>query len=150
VLSLRGSRYPPAWRDAYYENSLVPRGEGTIQARMAVTQPGDYEIWLGGSVRPQVDVSVDGRPAGSVRHILNNEEQYVRLGAARLDAGEHTVTITFHGSDLHPGSGGGADPIGPLILSPQDSADTRIDYVDPADAQSLCGKPWDWIEALGG
>jgi hypothetical protein len=84
-----------------------------------------------------------------VRHILNNEEQYVRLSAARLTAGEHDVAVTFHGSDLHPGSGGAPDPIGPLVLSSQDSADTRVTYIAPADAQELCGKPWDWIEALG-
>ena len=113
-------------------------------------RPGDYDIWLGGSVRPQVDVEVDGKPVGSIREQLNNLGEYVLLGTDRLSPGRHMATIRFHGSDLHPGSGGPAEPIGPLSLSPQDPADTRITYVPARRARALCGRRWDWIEALRG
>ena len=62
-----------------------------------------YEVWIGGSLRPRVELRVDGEPAGSVRHLLNNEGQYVRLGAAELGPGPHRVEVEISGDDLHPG-----------------------------------------------
>jgi hypothetical protein len=118
-----------------------------LQARLRVARPGDYEVWLGGSVRPQVDLDVDGRSAGQVREELNNLGGYVRLGGARLDAGSHTLAIHFGGADLHPGSGGTPAPIGPLVVSSQGAAETRISRFSPSRAQRLCGGRWDWIEA---
>src|SRR5439155_23536825 len=145
---LRSASYPGPWRVPGLEPQLVPTTPGTLEATVRVPMPGAYEIWLGGSVRPLVDLEVDGEPAGSVRHQLENAGQYVRLGEARLDAGRHTVALTFHGADLHPGSGGQAAPIGPLALSEQDAADTRVTYLDPSRWRRLCGRRWDWIEAL--
>ena len=54
-------------------------------------------------MRPRVELEVDGAPAGSVRHVLNNDGQYVLLGQATLDRGEHRLAIGFGGADLHPG-----------------------------------------------
>ncbi len=150
VVPVSVTRHPQAWSSPDYESALVPDSAGTLEAEVRLTQPGDYGIWLGGSVRPQVDVLVDGEPAGSVRHQLNNFGQYVRLGGASLGPGAHTIAVRFHGSDAHPGSGGGAEPIGPLSLSLEEAADTKLAYFDPTDARKLCGRRWDWIEVLGG
>jgi hypothetical protein len=109
---------------------------------------GRYEVWLGGSVRPAVDLTVDGRPVGEVRHQLNNEGEYVLLGRAPLRAGRHSLAIRFHGADLHPGSGGVPSPIGPLQLASSDTAQARVIQLPSDRAAELCGKPWDWIEAL--
>ncbi|TMK75815.1 MAG: hypothetical protein E6G48_00745 [Actinobacteria bacterium] len=149
IVSLKQTSHPRAWNSPDYASALLPTTPGAIKAQIRVSKPGGYEIWLGGSVRPQVDVAVDGRPVGSVREQLENSGQYVSMGTAPLDPGEHTVTIRFHGADLHPGSGGAPDPIGPLVLSQQDMADTRVVYFPPSEATRLCGKRWDWIEALG-
>ena len=105
-------------------------------------------VWLGGSVRPLVDLRIDGRVAGQVRHELNNQGEYVELGSTRLTRGVHTLRVDFHGADLHPGSGGAPSPIGPLALSGQDAGDTRIRAFSPPDASQLCGRTWDWIEAV--
>jgi hypothetical protein len=149
IVSLTQTSHPGVWNSPHNTSALLPTTPGAIKAQIRVSKPGGYEIWLGGSVRPEVDVAVDGRPAGSVREQLENFGQYVSLGTAPLDPGEHTVTIRFHGADLHPGSGGAPNPIGPLVLSRQDMADTRVVHFPPGEATQLCGKPWDWIEALG-
>ncbi len=143
-------RHPRTWESRAYASALVPRTPGTISTTLNVPSAGAYEVWLGGSVRPQVDLSVDGRPAGSVRGILNNAGEFVRLGEAELQPGRHGIAVTFHGSDLHPGSGGAPEPIGPLVLSPEDPATTRIHSVPASKAATLCGHRWDWIEALSG
>jgi hypothetical protein len=118
-----------------------------ISAAMRAPQAGEYEVWLGGSVRSEVEVSVDGERVGEVRHELNNFAQFIGFGAVRLDAGTHRVQVEFGDADLHPGSGGSALPVGPLVLSLGEAADTRLISVRAADATELCGREWDWVEA---
>ena len=78
--------------------------------------------------------------AGELRHLS--------AGVLEGGVGEHAVAIRFHGPDLHPGSGGAASPIGPLVLSSQDAADTRVARFSASRASALCGKRWDWVEAV--
>jgi hypothetical protein len=150
VVPATQTEHPTAWNSPQYRFALLPRTPGTLTTRVTIPRSGEYSIYLGGSVRPQVDLDVDGNQVGSVRQDLNNLGEYVSLGGAELDAGSHTVSITFHGADLHPGSGGVAQPIGPLALANQDAADTRISYFQASRADRLCGKRWDWIEAISG
>ena len=94
---------------------------------------------------------MDGRPVGSVRGDLNNVGEYVPLRLRTSPGGQHTISLTFHGSDLHPGSGGAADPIGPLALSEQDAARHEdLLFLGPVRPSQLCGRRWDWIEAVQG
>jgi hypothetical protein len=66
-----------------------------------------------------------------------------------LGAGDHVFELDFGRADLHPGSGGAASSIGPLMLSAAESAETRMVRVDAGHARRLCGRAWDWIEADG-
>ena len=65
-----------------------------------------------------------------------------------LEPGEHEVTLRYDGADLHPGSGGQPLPIGPLVFSRVEAADSEVTEVPAARADELCGQRWDWIEAL--
>jgi hypothetical protein len=149
VVGMGSTDHPPAWGPAS-ASTLLPITPGTADARVTVPRTAEYAIWLGGSVRPQVDLLVDGRAVGSVRHELNNEGQYVLLGQTTLDRGTHTIGVRFHGSDLHPGSGGGPRPIGPLVVNSQEAAETgdSVSYYPSGRAAELCGARWDWVEAL--
>jgi len=144
----RGTAHPSAWQWTGHPRSLLPVTAGALRASVRVAKPGTYELWLRGSVRPEVDLQVDGRPVDDIRHELNNEGEYVSLGRVRLDRGEHEVAVDFHPPDLHPGSGGEPSPVGPLVLSRQDVAATRISRYRVARARRLCGRRWDWVEAL--
>jgi hypothetical protein len=148
AISLPRTRHPDAWEPLRRPARMLPTTPGTIEAEVNVTgRPAEYEVWLGGSVRPEVDLEVDAHPVGEARHQLNNDGVYVLLGRARLDRGRHALAIHFHGADLHPGSGGRPAPIGPVVVSSQDAADTRVSSFRPSQARRLCGRPWDWIEA---
>ncbi len=150
VVRLGEARHPPGWGSPHQgSRALVPRGDGTVAAPIRVPAAGRYAIWLGGSIRGRVDVSVDGKPAGSARHRINNPGQYVWLGETPLSRGRHRVAIDFHGADLHPGSGGAPFAAGPLMLSRGDATDARARRVPAARAGALCGRRWDWIEAVG-
>jgi hypothetical protein len=145
-LSLARAAYPRDWAIPGDRAHPIPRGAGTVTAEVSVRRPADYEIWLRGSIRPRAELLVDGRHAGEVRHQLENLGQYVRLGSARLVPGAHRVEVRVGGADRHPGSGGAAAAIGPLVLSSADPADAALVRVDAAHARALCGHRWDWIE----
>ena len=147
VTELDDVAYPDDWRRPTLEATPLPSGAGTLAAAARVPGAGEYEAWLLGSVRPQVELTIDGEPAGSVRHELNNEGQYVHLGSASLEPGVHEVEVRFGAADLHPGSGGRAVPVGPLTLSRAEAADSRLVRVRATAARELCGRQWDWIEA---
>jgi hypothetical protein len=120
---------------------------GTLRVRRG----GRFEAWLGGSVRGEVELLVDGGRFGAARHVLNNEGGFVALGAGRLAAGSHRVELRFGGADLHPGSGGHASG-GRLLFArvpgPGGPAGETVSV--PVDAaRALCGRRWDWIEAVG-
>lgn len=150
VVPLTDTEHPAAWDSPQYRLALLPSTPGTLTAQLRVPQAGDYDVYLGGSIRPQVDLSVDGQRVTSMRQFLNNSGEYVPFGTVHLTAGTHTISMTFHGADLHPGSGGPAQPIGPLALTDQDAAAARVSYFPADQADHLCGRAWDWIEAVQG
>jgi hypothetical protein len=145
----RDMRHPAAWSNGAAQ-SVSPRTAGTASTTVDVPTGGTWEIWLGGSVKGRMRVSVDGRPAGSVRHFLNNLGLYVQLGSADLQPGAHTLELHYGGTDLHPGSGGRVPPIGPLILSSGDASTEPVSLIPAARARELCGKRLDWVESIPG
>lgn len=146
VVPLSRTRYPGSWSTPGASAFPTPSGAGRIEALLGVGHPGSYQVWLGGSVRPGVELWLDDELIGRVRHQLQNRDQYTRLGAAHLGPGRHELAIELGGVDLGPGSGGSASPVGPLVLSRAEAGDARLVELEPTRAQRLCGRAWDWIE----
>jgi hypothetical protein len=147
-VSLARSSYPRSWRVPGDRAHPIP-GAGRLVVRIEIARRGAYELWLRGSIRSWAELWVDGHRTGEVRHQLENRGQYVDLGSASLAPGLHRIELRIGGADLHPGSGGAAAGIGPLVLSSTDTAETRLVRVPAARARTLCGQRWDWIEARG-
>jgi hypothetical protein len=123
--------------------------DGT-NASFGAPSPGRYGVWVGGSFRPRIRVSIDGRPVGNARDVLQWPGNFVRVGEAELNAGRHTFRLDEGSSDLRPGSAGALPwGVGPFAVAPGTQA-RSVTYVEPARARSLCGKSLDWIEALRG
>jgi hypothetical protein len=149
VFPLARASAPPRWgRVGETRNRVIPRGSGAIHARVSVPADARYSVWVGGSVRPRLELAIDGTAIDSVRHQLSSSGQYVWLGDARLDGGPHRITLRLGDPDLHPGSGGQPLALGPLALSRAEQPQARIVRVEPRHARRLCGRRWDWIEAL--
>jgi hypothetical protein len=144
-VDLARSRHPSDWSAT--GGNFVPGGSGIASVALTVPASGSYELWMGGSFRRRLTVTVDGRAVGSVTDQLNNTGQWTPLGLARLSAGRHELVLNYGGSALAPGSGGFPFTMGPLELSTT-TARLPVTYVNPADARSLCGKRLDWLEAV--
>jgi hypothetical protein len=139
------SRHPPGWQVA--SDTFVPKRSGTLLAKFKVPSGSVYGFWLGGSFRNRVSFSVDGRRVGSARDQLNETGQLTPLGSAVLTAGSHELELRYDRAGLRPGSHGGQLALGPLILG-RPAAAARLLMVRPANATSLCGKAFDWIESV--
>jgi hypothetical protein len=149
VVPLTRAARPDGWgRAGDGRNRVLPRGGGAIEARVVAPVAGRYEVWVGGSVRSRLELSVDGRRVSAVRHQLNNSGQYMWLGRTRLTRGAHDVGLRLAEPDVHPGSGGQPLALGPLALSRAEAPDARVVHVQRRHAQRLCGRRWDWIEAV--
>ncbi len=147
AVPLSSADHPRAW-GADQNGLLYPNRAGDVQAQVTIQQPGSYELWLGGSFRDRLRVYVDDEPLTDLRYRLNDDGDYTALGTADLSRGPHTVRLRVTGPDLHPGSGGYPFGLGPLLLTTTTAADAPVTVVDPAAAQSLCGKRLDWVEAI--
>ncbi|HSJ17038.1 MAG TPA: hypothetical protein VK920_02985, partial [Solirubrobacterales bacterium] len=149
VVPLSRADHPPDWSSSGHgRNRVLPRGGGEVRARVRVDRPGAHTVWVGGSVRSRLELVVDGSPVVPVRHRINNSGQYILLGEVEFDRGVHELGLRLAEPDLHPGSGGQPLALGPLTVSRAEAAGARVERVPTAAASRLCGRRWDWIEAL--
>ena len=126
---------------------------GASQGPFRLPRAGIYEAWLGGSVRSEVELSVDGRRFGAARHVLSEDGGFIALGSARLAAGAHRAALRFGGPDLDPGSAPGGlapPPTGALLFTPARRRPPQLVSVSSSQAGRLCGHRWDWIELPSG
>jgi hypothetical protein len=129
----------------------IPQGPGRIQGRIRLPRDGRYRVWLGGSIGRPVDVSFNGRLAGSVSYQEDYPGQFEHLADLWMARGVHRAEIARHGGSLHPGSGdGGPQSIGPLIIEKMSTSDDRVRYTTADRAVALCrgSRPLDWLEII--
>jgi hypothetical protein len=149
VIDLTRTAHPPNWVAAPEQpGGISPLGSGAVDVMVTAPNAGRYGIWIQGSFRRELDLSVDGRRITSERNELSHGSQFVPLGSIELTAATHDVRLSYGGEDLRPGSDGPPMPLGPLVLSTA-TADRPVEYLPSNNAGTLCGQRLDWIEALG-
>lgn len=116
--------------------------------RLRVPRAGPYIAWLEGSVPGSVELLLDGQPVGEARHVLNNSGGFIRLGRVWIGGGTYAAELRFGGAGLLPGSGGEPATTGPVLFSPAEEPPERTVTVSVDRARELCGRRWDWIEAV--
>jgi len=152
VVRATNTQWVGAWDPNTASDTLTPIAGGAIAtAHISLAHAATgYQVWLGGSFGRGFDVSVDGRPIGSVGDALNPPGAYERVGPPlRLAAGTHAITVTYPNASLAPGSADGEyySSLFAIALAPPSS---QMHYVEvtPAHAQSLCGRSLDWLEVV--
>jgi hypothetical protein len=126
--------------------TVAPSGSGKLSG--SVTLPGgEYELWLGGSVFGNLDLSLDGSRVASERALTANEGIMEPLGSVSLGPGDHKLELDYTGASLYPGSASPSEGIGPLVFEKPEQGDLGTVSVAPSEYRQLCGHRWDWIEA---
>ncbi|HEY4347768.1 MAG TPA: hypothetical protein VGM80_09265 [Gaiellaceae bacterium] len=146
IANLATIPHPPQW-SVSPGGLLIPNGGGSFTVPIDVRAPGPYQVWLGGSFRDTVKITIDGSSVGSQTDQLSQSGQLVPFGSALLAKGPHTVRITYSRDRLRPGRGGYSFGLGPLELG-EPATQARLRVVAPGAARSLCGKSLDWVEAV--
>jgi hypothetical protein len=155
---LRGTdtTWPSSWTQDYDasgqpEQALSATAPGTAVAHVLIpTGPHRYKLWLGGGFDRGFVVHVDGRLVGSVSNELNNLGDYNEVGEPfTLDAGTHTISITYPQPNLAPGNADSENytSLAEIALQPL-GTQSRLVTVKPSQARELCGRTLDWIEAI--
>jgi hypothetical protein len=144
------------WPRTWYHNKpghyLIPYAPGTAVAHMMVPTTQEYEFWLGGSFTRGFQVSVNGRPIGQAKDQIFDIDGYVPMARLYLKAGISTVDITYPSADIWtPGTGNNVyTMLSAIALQPLQFPQERMLTASPEDADTLCGRPLDWIEIVRG
>jgi hypothetical protein len=141
--------WPSAWFHDDTGHTLTPTTPGTAVAHIILPSSQDYELWLGGNFTRGFDVAVDGRHLGRVANEIFDADGYARVARLPLTAGVHTVAITYPRAGLGPGSGDNTfTNLAAIAFVPLGGPATAMLRASPSQAQSLCGRPLDWIEVV--
>ncbi|MCB0829049.1 MAG: hypothetical protein KDB62_09605 [Solirubrobacterales bacterium] len=140
--------FPDDWVSDPAAGTLTPLSDGTASGTVEIPTAGRYTVWVGGSARGRVGVTVGGVDAGSARNRLNNNSQFIELGEIDLEPGSQQVALSYErGGPLRPGTGAYPFALGPVIVSPAPPQPDPIE-VPAGRATELCGQPLDWAEAV--
>lgn len=139
---------PPGWVSTGAGSGVVRAARpGAISVSLTVSRDGEYGVWVGGSIRGRLHVSVDGRVVGSSGPHINQGGMWVRIGVLSLRAGSHTVAVALERRRFRPGSSDDAFYLGPVALAAEPSG--ALETHAPSTANDLCGRRLDWLEAIG-
>ena len=140
---------PAPWKAA----GLRPVVDGDAAVGVQLPSGGRWRAWVQGSVLGALEIVVDGRSLGTLRHETSHAGQWLRFGAAQLPAGAHTVVLRYRRGPIWRGGRGSADaqlPLGAVALTPEEAErELPVTRVAPKDYRQLCGQSLDWIEVLG-
>lgn len=147
--ALAAAERPADWVASAGERpELRPLSGGSARLRLEVSRGGRYDLFVQGSARNRLALTLDGIDTGSVSVQRNPDGQYLDLGRATLSAGSHLVRLSYAGPSLAPGSGGPPYATGPLVLSPVRDRDPPLLRVPASRARQLCDQRLDWAEAV--
>ena len=149
IADLATGGLPPEWKAA----GVRPVVDGDGAVAFQLPQAGRWRVWVQGSVLGSLELFVDGRPLGKLRHETSHAGQWLRFGAAQLPAGAHTVVLRYERGPFWRGGRGRKDeqlPLGPVVMTPEDAErEQPVTRIPASDYRQLCGKSLDWIEVLG-
>jgi hypothetical protein len=150
-VSLADSEHPARW--GHQRQALVMSTSGRLSAKLRLPTAGLWHVWVQGQLMPTVTLAVDRQRLASIGGQLSGNSlvpNTVPPLAARLSAGEHSLTLIRAGTTFAPGDGGSA-VLAAIFLTPAQGDGEHALKVEPAARwRSLCGRRYQWIElALG-
>jgi hypothetical protein len=120
-----------------------------VTVPVTVVDAAPYSLWIAGSFPGTLEVRVDGVEVYRGSSVLEGDPAMVNpIGTVDLAPGSHLVQLRHTTSALAPGSGAGPFPVGPLYLAQEVAGNAELVRVAAGDADQLCGRTLDWVEAV--
>ena len=140
--------FPTDWVPDPTAGTVTPLSDGSATAGLTLPASGEWQVWIGGSARGEVSVTVNGIVAGTVRGRLNNNAQFIELDRLRLEAGPQQIEVTYSQGGLpRPGTGAYPFGLGPVVLS-EAGFENEVVRLPASRFLELCDRRLDWVEAL--
>ncbi|HVU76244.1 MAG TPA: hypothetical protein VHC67_01590 [Gaiellaceae bacterium] len=147
VLPLSNIALPPGWGTDSADLAAWPAGGGTLASSFSTRRGGTFDLSVGGSFAEQLTVLVDGRVVAKRAPQLGWTGALTPLGRVTVGPGRHVVTLRLRRSWWRPGQAAAPlAPLGPVVVGTSDPG--PLLSVPVADASRLCGKSFDWLEAI--
>lgn len=137
---------PPKWIPIFAPNGGVQRsGPGEFSREFAVDGAGEYNFWMAGAYPGRLRIQIDGIEVFKGNSIFEGNPSLTNpLMKMPLAAGRHILTLIYETPWYLPGSAVNYQ-MGPIYVSQQSAAETKIEQINPAKASTLCKRNLDWI-----
>lgn len=140
---------PPKWIPIIAPNGGVQRsGPGAFSRQFSVDRAGTYKFWMAGAFPGKLTIQIDGEQIFKGQAIFEGNPSLSNpLSTKELSLGAHIMTLIYETPWYMPGSAVNYQ-MGPIYLSQQSAADTKLERVNPKKALLLCQRNLDWIEIV--
>ena len=140
--------HPESWR-VTGDRTLMPLTDGAASVVVTVPRGGTWQSGSWGSIRGRMGLLIDGQPAGSVRHLLNNAGLYASWGPPPSPRGSTRWSCATRARTCcTPAAGGRRQPARAAHPHPGRSRGRDPAAQRPFACPRLCGRRLDWVEAL--
>jgi hypothetical protein len=143
-------RTVPAWRKAK-RLYIQMYGPGFLETTVDVPEAGSYRVWIQGPNQRPLQVSIDGRAAGTLGRVFGYPQGWSMLSTMDLAPGRHTVRLDRRGGRPLPGDGVGGQQVGPIVLERADASTRgRVHTAPASQAREVCANAatYDWVELM--
>ena len=148
-VALPRATHPRRW--GRVRNGLQLSTPGQLSATFEIPRAGVWDVWLEGQIMPTVNLGVDGHKLASIGDQLGGNSVVLNPMTpvpVALSAGRHRLTLSRGGFTLAPGEGG-SDYLYGLFLVPAGPASQQpLRSASPSRWRLLCGRSYEWIEAV--
>jgi hypothetical protein len=137
----------PTWRKS--KTDLIQMyGPGFLETTIDVPEAGTYRVWVQGPNQRPVNVTIDGRPAGTLGRTWSYPQGWTQISTIDVPAGRHTVRLDRRGGRPLPGDGVGGQPVGPLVLERTGTQRGVVHTAPASQAAEVCrnAENYDWVE----
>lgn len=145
-IPLDGGDLPSGWTPSTFLSGAVNfQKAGAISRNFSVEIEKDYQFWLSGSFPGELQVLVDGNEFFSGKSIFEGNNSLSNpLGMVHLTPGSHLMTLIYKTPIFQAGARVQSS-FGPIFLTSQTAAQSRVQTVTKAQIPDLCRQNLDWI-----
>lgn len=146
LVDLSEGQLPTNWRKE--ENAfgaVTPGSGGTITSILEVYESGDFQLFLSGSFGGKLTLTIDSKEVFRGKTFFEGNRFLSNyLTTTKLSAGKHLLQVTYSKPLLSPGAGV-IETLGPIYLTTETAAKSKVVSLPAESINELCGKNLDWL-----